>query len=373
MSAQPLPPQISSQLSLDEGLRAAYSLYEARQYGQVEALCAAILRQVPRQFDALYLIALVAAHLGRQAEAERTLAAALQVRPDVATCDLMAGLLRQQGKASWINLQHSRLDEYRRATSIDAFILSYPKCGRTWVRLMLGRYLLRGEAGDPLKLFDITRRNPALPTIEVSHDDYPHWKPYTSLHMDKAMYRGKTVIFLVRDPRDVLVSYYFQYTRRGDRELANDSGFRGTLSEFIRHPIGGLRSLVGFYNIWARQRTVPATFHLLRYEELRADPAGAFSKLLRLLGLPDYGAAAIQDALDFGRFENMRRLEETGALGNVRLRPPADGDPEGFKVRRGIVGGYRDYLSEEDLRHIDAVLSAELDNLFAVYKRPVVA
>ena len=356
--------------SLHEAIAAAYRLYRERQFAEAGAQCAQILKHDPYQFDALYLNGLVAYHMGNPSAAELLIEQACRVRPQVTRFDHMTGLLRQQGKETWLSVRETRLRTFYDISRTQGFIISYPKCGRTWIRIMLGRYLLCGQEGNPLEVLRITQANPDLPTIRISHDDQPHLKPYTDVHEDKSMYHDKAVTFLVRDPRDVLVSYYFQYTNRGDKELANDSDFHGTLSDFIRHQIGGIFSLVRFYNVWARNRDVPERFHLARYEDFHANTHGEFARLIRFFGLPEFGQDAMDDAVSIGAFDNMRRLEETNALNSMQLRPPPDGDPDGFKIRRGIVGGFRDYLSEEDIAFIDDYLRTELDDFYAEYKQP---
>jgi hypothetical protein len=70
-----------------------------------------------------------------------------------------------------------------------------------------------------------------------------------------------------------------------------------------------------------------------------------------------------QEALEFSRFENMQKLEAAGVFDSKILHPGDVRDPESFKVRRGKVGGYREYLSAEDLEYAaDALL--KLDRRF---------
>ncbi len=52
----------------------------------------------------------------------------------------------------------------------------------------------------------------------------------------------------------------------------------------------------------------------------------------------------------------MRRFEESGVLGAKPVMTPGNRfDPESFKTRRGKVGGYREYLSQEDVAFIDDI------------------
>jgi len=77
--------------------------------------------------------------------------------------------------------------------------------------------------------------------------------------------------------------------------------------------------------------------------------------------MPD--TTMFQQALEFSRFENMQKLEAAGAFDSKILHPGDVRDPESFKVRRGKVGGYREYLSFEDQKYAASAL-AQLDPLF---------
>ena len=56
----------------------------------------------------------------------------------------------------------------------------------------------------------------------------------------------------------------------------------------------------------------------------------------------------LREAIEFSRFENMQKMEAAGAFDSKILRAGDVRDPESFKVRRGKIGGYREYLSAED-------------------------
>jgi len=70
-----------------------------------------------------------------------------------------------------------------------------------------------------------------------------------------------------------------------------------------------------------------------------------------------------QEAFEFSRFENIQTLEASAAFDSKILHPGDVRDPESFKVRRGKVGGYREYLSAEDQKYAADAL-AELDVRF---------
>jgi hypothetical protein len=245
----------------------------------------------------------------------------------------------------------------KRRREADAFLLSYPKTGRTWLRVMLA-HLLAEAGGRP----DVVERalqtqldgGPGVPRIVVRHDGNPHKCTPAEIVPHRREYAGCRVMLLVRDPRDAIVSNYFQVTRR-------DHWFEGDLGAFLRWPRGSLETLLRYYDVWARQRQVPAAFMLLRYEDLRRDTAAELHRIATFLGLGQLDDAALGRVVDAASFESMRRREAARVADASPLAPAAATDPESFKVRRGKVGGYRDYLSDDDVAWLDARIDAALD------------
>src|SRR5262249_19297590 len=329
-----------------------------------------LLRQ-PAHFDAQYLLGVALLQAGQEAQGEECLRKAAALEPAIINCSHLDALLRQRGHYSPLYSAKERYRQFKRLQATDTFIISYPKSGRTWVRLLLGKFLQLhfgfAEDAQMLELHALTSRLPHMPRVDVTHDDYPHWKPAAAIERTKDRYRGKKVVLLIRDPRSTLVSYYFQYTRRGDKELANDAAFNGTMSDFVRHRIGGIDNLIAFYNAWAHQRAVPAAFHLVRYEDLHAAPVPTLRKLVNFLDLPKGDDAMLERVVTYCAFDNMQRIERDNALKSPRLVAVDVNDPDTFKVRKGKVAGYDEYLTASDLDYIDAKL-ASLDDLFMDYK-----
>src|SRR5439155_14793403 len=104
-------------------------------------------------------------------------------------------------------------------------------------------------------------------------------------------------------------------------------------------------------------------FLLLRYETLRHAPTAEFRKLLHVLREAPVHEAAFARALEFSDFGHMRKLEGSGAFDSKILRAGDARDPESFKVRRGKIGGYREYLSAEDQKYAAGALT-KLDSRF---------
>jgi len=283
------------------------------------------------------------------------------------TCFLMspppgfriAALLRGTRPALWLYRR-------RRKKEGDVYLLSFPKAGRTWLRMLIGRALADHFAVPDAELIELHRLaegRPDIPRIRVKHDDDPQKKTPGELVADKREYRDCKVILLARNIHDLAVSAYFQATKR-------ENLFVGDMSSFIRCPRGGVGSMIRFYNIWAENRGVPRDFLLVRYEDLKNDTAAELARVWRFLGLPELSPDTIAAAVAYCSFENMRRMEAQDQLGTGRLRAGDASDPESFKTRQGKVGGYTKYLSPEDIAWIDERVRNELSPFYGYSKSP---
>lgn len=74
-------------LSADQAFRKAYDFYRAGRSAEAEQLCRAALKAEPGHADSTYLLALIAAREGRQAEADRLLAQVVERRAFSITLD----------------------------------------------------------------------------------------------------------------------------------------------------------------------------------------------------------------------------------------------------------------------------------------------
>lgn len=296
---------------------------------------------------------------------------ALTAIPELVDYRMLDEALRSTGGWSPVTSLINAMATYIGFHTIDRFILEYPKCGRTWLRQMVGMAIDRamGRASpDPGELMKVTLAA-GLPTIELTHDDSPHVKPADAIATDKSLYSGKKVVLLVRDPRDVVVSYFFHVTKRGDA-AGSIQPFTGTLAEFFARPAGGLASVIRYYNVWAAARTVPRGFLRVRYEDLRADTPATLAEVLTFLDIPVPDAAGLQKIVESCRFDAMQAEERAGRFGVHRLTAGDAGEPDSYKVRRGKIGGFRDYLDAGEIARIDQEIARDLDDWYGDYKRP---
>jgi len=263
------------------------------------------------------------------------------------------------------------------------FVISFPKSGRTWLQFMLGEYITRYyglDVKNVIALKDYTKHLEGVPRIRFSHDDRPQWKTPEELETRKAKYSHGRVILLARDPRDMLVSSFFEKTKRMPARKSTRPQFEGTIHDFVYNRLGGIDSIIAFYNIWARSMDVPRDFKLVKYEALRSTPRETLIEILGFVGMPKINDTILDKVLELGDINRMRKMEADSASGSHTLRrtdpkvgnafqtrafQPADpDDPETFKVRKGKVGGYVDYLDEKEIEYLENKIKTELDPVF---------
>jgi hypothetical protein len=260
-------------------------------------------------------------------------------------------------KRVWRRLKY-RAQLYSYASKADCFLISYPKSGRTWFRFVLSHYFdnaailkvgtnlhnmfsvlpnfdLDTVRGIPS--FGFSNHVPEIPFIPVSHLGY-----------QRSLFLDRPVIFMVRDPRDVIVSAYFHATRHKHR-------FEGSISDFIMDPEQGLPCLVNYLNKWAaglkRSKNI-----ILTYEELSRNTEAETARILTFLGC-EIDQAALTQAVKAGHFSAMQEREISEGL------PAHDydrSDTESLRMRRGQAGGFGDYLNAEQIFAIEEMCSRSL-------------
>jgi len=260
----------------------------------------------------------------------------------------------------------------RRVLAADILVLSRAKSGRTWLRAMLSRLYQKkyGLADNQLLEYDnFHQQNAAVPVTAMTHGHYLDQLARHPRHGEKL--RAMPVVFLLRDPRDVAVSEYFQSTRRASaykREMYQVEE-SGSMFAFVMQSPLGLPAICDYLNSWHRELDDWQRVYRLYYESLRAQPEAEMQRLMAFLG-QDFSAEAIRDAVEFASFEALKRKERDNYFKNSRLKAKDTEDPDSYKVRRGKVGGYRDYFSDEEIERIDRFVEERLGpELFARFQQ----
>ncbi|SRR5579883_221110 len=236
-----------------------------------------------------------------------------------------------------------RAERFRPDTARDIFLVTYPRSGTTWISCLAAELLFGISPKSLAEIDSIVPDVYKLPRKSLV--------PAASQYLVKSHYllsdvlpfgEYRRVIYLVRDPRDVLLSYY-RY-RRGV------SGYSGSLKDFATDWVCGRiwpSSWQEHINSWLGPRTRPARFELtvLRYEDFAAGPVHQIGILAGALGVPA-GLARIEEIAADTTPEAMRRRETFGKN---------DGSPEFEFIGPAAAGNWKKVRSREDLEAIAIV------------------
>ena len=217
-------------------------------------------------------------------------------------------------------------------------LISYPKSGRTWLRLMLDHlhcHVKASHSGSNI--------SKGLDFSDIPSPDFDNSLP---------------VLFLFRNPIDVVVSSWFQYCHR------IDSGLVIPLKEFVRHPSYGVEKIVKFNLMYLENSSFNnVKFASINYEVLVSQPALCLEQVFRFYR-PDAMISRdnVIKAVKKYSFNSMKIIERKQLIlqgdsffGAVPGNPA---EPESFKVRKGLVCGYRAYLDDDDIQYCDRVMSS---------------
>ena len=257
--------------------------------------------------------------------------------------------------------------QFREIKKADFVIISPPKCGRTWLRTMLSGFLQTRYGiprGELLGYDNFHRLNPEVPRIRFTDDRYV--SDYTRHRDTKCDYYDRRVILLIRDPRDVAVSNYFQWKNTVNpykikfHKLPHEPD-KISVFDYAMNEDYGVPRTVRFLNAWEPELAKTRKHLLIRYEEMRADPGEVLKRIAEFMKI-SASEEQIAHAVDYASFENMRKIEKSNdpVTGSRRLMPKNLDNPESFKVRRGKVGGYRDYFSDQELAEINDYIASNL-------------
>jgi len=188
----------------------------------------------------------------------------------------------------------------------DIFIVSYPKSGNTWVRFLLAKAILGANATwhtidevvpDIYRMSDKQLLNVRRPRIIKSHHSYDH--------------RYKKVIYIVRNPEDVLVSYFYFHLKFQSKKYFEDmESFDKFTNDFVTGKLDDFGTWGDNVTGWINSSENNSNILILRYEDIVKYPKNELSHMLNFLGI-DPDNSIIEDALNWGSKSNMAKLEST--------------------------------------------------------------
>ena len=262
------------------------------------------------------------------------------------------------------------------------WLASYPKSGNTWFRVFLSNYLcdanapvdinhlVDGPIASARSTFDATvgydssdlladeieRLRPEVYLHLAEHATAPLYckahDAYTTLSDGRALFppaATSCAIYFVRNPLDVCVSLASHFGHNDIARVVAEIGDRThalfAKSDRERNQLPQ-KLLTWSAHVLSWVDAPAIRVHVVRYEDLKLDPEETFAFAVQFLGLP-YDSARLRRAVEFSRFEELRRQEDTVGFGEKLPCAPSF-------FRQGEVGAWRAVLSTSQVQRVIA-------------------
>lgn len=225
----------------------------------------------------------------------------------------------------------------------DIFLIGHPKSGNTWLAYAVALLLNREQAAS-IHLSNLKQFVPTVHGRDYAIADFGALRNPRVFRNERPLYPDDypKVIYLVRDPRAVLVSYYHHYCAVNQKKnIALDDFIR----EYLRH--GRIPDFEPDLIEWGVQvsewvtRSRRGNILLITYEEMKRDMRTVLKKVAAFLGITA-DDAYMGTVVSRSDFASMKR-DET-AYGSESYAG-ASGPHESF-VRKGEIEGWKSELSE---------------------------
>ncbi|XP_023221860.1 sulfotransferase 1C3-like [Centruroides sculpturatus] len=259
----------------------------------------------------------------------------------------------------------------------DLFLVSYPKCGTTWMHYIVTLILRKGQPSeDPLDFML------GCPFIEIVGGEYIETaKPKamkTHLPFSAIPFSPESkYIYITRNPRDCCVSYYHfvKLLSFPQKELSFQEFFEAFLQGNLRRG-DYFDHLLGWY-----EHKNDSNVHFVTYEDLKKDIKGEILKIAKFMG-GEYEKSIsndptiLENIIHYSSFDYMKENSKKNVdvffqkdktwLQNKNFPPgmmkfvqntnkTGKDTKTGTLVRKGIVGDWKNHFNEEQIRITDYV------------------
>lgn len=228
----------------------------------------------------------------------------------------------------------------------DTFLVSYPRSGNTWSRFLIANLVHPEETVTFANLERLIPDTSSQSNRALKRTPRPRIIK-THQYFDP---RYRKTVYIVRDPRDVVLSYYdFQ---RKYRQIEDTYPLECYVEDFVEGRLISRGWGTWGENVasWIYTRGQSPDFLLLRYEDMLEDPA---RELLRVAHLLDVDATPerLRRAIEQSSAERMRKLERLQSDQWVATKNRRKDIPF---VRAARAGGWRLDLPETSVNRIES-------------------
>lgn len=246
----------------------------------------------------------------------------------------------------------------------ETYIVSFPKCGRTWLRMLLAHYFsLEYNVDINPEILIQWRQNIRVPRIRFTHLGSDQLE-YLENQSNFLNYRRKKLLYMIRDPRDVVVSYYYHITKRWGSKPRDVSD----IDDFAFHSRYGIPRIVYFYNWMINKVRMLPKVNIVSYENMHVDTEKTLKEILQFITNKMINTSYIEKAVQMCSFELMQLNEAQNRVDHQALKAKDIRDPNSFKAREGRIGSHKEHLSKQTIKAINAYLIKYLDVYYDRYR-----
>jgi hypothetical protein len=186
----------------------------------------------------------------------------------------------------------------------DTFIVSYPRSGNTWTRFLVANLVYPEQ---PVTFANIER---LIPDCEAMSSRCVKRVPRPRIIKSHEYFdpRYRKVIYIVRDPRDVALSYYDFSSKY--RHIEDSHPLTSFVSDFVAGRLSSFDWGTWGENVasWFYTRNGRPEFLLLRYEDMLSDTQSELAKVARFLNI-EPATDRLVGVVERSSADRMRKLE----------------------------------------------------------------
>jgi len=219
------------------------------------------------------------------------------------------------------------------------WLASYPKSGNTWTRAFLVNYIVNADKPVPINEMHRFSMGDALARTYVMVNKGPlnGLSEPAILKLRGAVLRGiagngadinlvkthnvndramgvtlipaeftRMAVYIIRNPLDVVLSYARHFGLSVDKTVYTIAQQMNTTARDDKNVKQFLGTWSRHVESWVRTKAFPV--HVMRYEDMLADPETAFGALVQKIGMPA-DPDRLAKAIEFSSFKELKRQE----------------------------------------------------------------